>query len=330
MEAGDRIERRRARAAQLRRQRIGALAAVAVVVALVAIVVLGSGGGAGKSSRAARSSGPSAGRQAHRGRASHTPPATVAASAPGAHRAAQEQVPGLMYHLINTPPAGTALPELWVPRADFAAQVAALAQQGYHAVTLQQVWDAWHHGGLLPSKPIVFSFDDGYHSQFTNALPILRARHWPGVLNLQVSQTRLDLKPAEVRKMIAAGWEVDAHTLTHPDLTTVDAARLHQEVAGSRAQLKRLFGVPVNFFCYPAGAFDATVEAEVKRAGFLAATTTELGLAGPGQQPFELSRIRVNGTDGVSGLMTNLASAQSGGGAGQSQSEATRRASSGD
>jgi peptidoglycan/xylan/chitin deacetylase (PgdA/CDA1 family) len=293
------------------------VAALAVLVMvgptiLVAVTILGDQSSSPKRTTTTGSAKPRAPRGP--GAAAHAAAQTVPASAPGAHRAPREPVPVLMYHLINTPPAGSALPELWVPRAEFAAQVAALAKQGYHAVTMQQVWDAWHHGGLLPSKPIVFSFDDGYHSQFTNALPILRVRRWPGVLNLQVFQTRQDLKPAEVRQMIAAGWEVDAHTLSHPDLTTVDATRLHQEVAGSRAQIKRLFGVSVNFFCYPAGAFDATVEAEVKRAGFLAATTTQLGLAGPGQQPFELSRIRVNGTDGVSGLLKNLGAAQSGAG----------------
>ena len=42
------------------------------------------------------------------------------------------------------------------------------------------------------------------------------------------------LARAEVRAMLRDGWEIDAHTLTHPDLTTVDAARLRHEVAGSR------------------------------------------------------------------------------------------------
>jgi peptidoglycan/xylan/chitin deacetylase (PgdA/CDA1 family) len=239
---------------------------------------------------------------------SATPGGRVPASAPGAHRAPREAVPILMYHVINRAPAGTSQPELWVPREDFAAQVAMLARSGYHAVTLQQVYDAWHRGGLLPSKPIVLSFDDGYHSHYTHALPILRARRWPGVLNLETKLLQTDLRPPEVSALIAAGWEVDAHTVNHPDLTTLPAAQLRAEVAGSREQIRRRFGEPVNFFCYPAGRFNATVVAAVRQAGFLGATTTEPGLASP-DQPFQLRRIRVNGSDGVAGLQKSLAAA---------------------
>jgi peptidoglycan/xylan/chitin deacetylase (PgdA/CDA1 family) len=231
----------------------------------------------------------------------------AAPAMPGAHRAPREAVPILMYHVLNTPPPGTPEPELWVSREDFAAQVRWLAERGYHGVTLQQVWDAWHKGGMLPSRPIVVSFDDGYHSHVTNALPVLRSHGWPGVLNLQVNQTRQDLEPPDVRTLIRAGWEVDAHTYSHPDLTTIDPAALRHEIADARAELRRTYGVPVNFFCYPAGRFDARVVQAVRAAGYLGATTTVGGLASPEQSPYELRRIRVNGSDGVEGLAANLA-----------------------
>ena len=79
--------------------------------------------------------------------------------------------------------------------------------------------------------------------------------------------------------MLRDGWEIDAHTLTHPDLTTVDAARLRREVAGSRRWLRHAFGVPVDFFAYPSGRYNPTVEAAVRAAGYMGATTTQLGQA---------------------------------------------------
>jgi len=289
----------------MRRRRLGVALAVCVAVAvgLAAIVAAGLHDSGDRDS----AGGTPGARSARHPRAG--PPVAVPATAPGAHRAPREAVPVLFYHVINRAPPGAAQPELWVSRQDFAAQVAALARRGYHAVTLQQVYDAWHRGGLLPSKPIVFSFDDGYHSQYSNALPILRSRGWPGVLNLEVKLLDTDLRPPEVRAMIAAGWEVDAHTFTHPDLTTLAPGRLRDEVTGSRQAIRRRFGVPVNFFCYPAGSFDRAVEAEVKSAGYLGATTTEAGLASPATSPFELRRIRVNGSDGVAGLERSLAAA---------------------
>jgi peptidoglycan/xylan/chitin deacetylase (PgdA/CDA1 family) len=93
--------------------------------------------------------------------------------------------------------------------------------------------------------------------------------------------------------MLAGGWELAAHTLTHPDLTQVDAARLKREVAGSRSVLRRHFGVPVAFFCYPAGRYEAATEAAVRAAGYRGATTTDPGLAAPHGDRFALPRFRV-------------------------------------
>jgi peptidoglycan/xylan/chitin deacetylase (PgdA/CDA1 family) len=215
--------------------------------------------------------------------------------------------------VINAPPPGTPYPALWVSRELFASHLAALRAAGYHAVTLQRVWDAWTGRYALPSKPIVISFDDGYLSQYTHAKPALRRMGWPGVLNLKVGNIGPGgLTKHMVRAMIAAGWEVDAHTITHPDLTKVGAAQLQQEVGGSRAILRRDFHVPVAFFCYPAGRFDATAEAAVRRAGFLAATTTQPGLAAPGGDDFALPRIRVNGGETAAELMATLRSARIG------------------
>jgi len=284
----------------------GLLAALAVVVVLVA-GALGSGGGDGGGAKAGGGA-----------RAAQAPaqPRTTAASATGPARdmgapGPPRPVPILMYHVVSDPLPDSPYPDLYVPRAQFQDQMRALKRAGYTAVTLQEVWDSWHAHGPLPAKPVVVSFDDGYHSHVANALPVLRALGWPGVLNLELKNIRGDygLTAPQVRELIAVGWELDSHTIDHPDLTTVDAATLRHEVADSRAELKRRFGVPVNFFCYPAGRYDDAVVAAVRAAGYLAATTTEPGLAQPGEADrFTLHRVRVN--NGVSGsaLVGQLAS----------------------
>ena len=65
---------------------------------------------------------------------------------------AARAVPILMYHLVNTPPPGTAYPELWVPAASFRAQMQALPAAGYRGVTLDQVVANWQRGIALPRK----------------------------------------------------------------------------------------------------------------------------------------------------------------------------------
>jgi peptidoglycan/xylan/chitin deacetylase (PgdA/CDA1 family) len=216
-------------------------------------------------------------------------------------------VPVLMYHVVAEPPARATNPQLFVTPPDFAAQIKLLAASGYTAVTLDEVWSYWHHRGTLPAHPIVLSFDDGYRADYTRVLPMLEAQRWPGVLNLEIHNlfTPGGLTRQHVREMIAAGWELDSHTITHPNLTHVNAARLWAEVGESRERLQHWFGVPVNFFCPPAGEYDQTVIAAVRRAGYLGETTTDYGLASPGS-PFTMRRIRVNGVDGAAGLAVKL------------------------
>jgi peptidoglycan/xylan/chitin deacetylase (PgdA/CDA1 family) len=225
----------------------------------------------------------------------------------GEPRAVSTPVPILMYHVIADSPAGAPYPELFVSEADFAAQMNWLARHGYQAVTQRDVWNHWHRGGALPAKPIVISFDDGYRGVAHAALPEMHRRSWPGVLNLAVKNLHVSggLSERQVRRLIAAGWELASHSLTHPNLPGLDDLTLRREVTRSRAVLRVLFRVPVDFFCYPAGRYDPRVVRAVRRAGYLGATTTVDGLARP-EQPYELRRVRVSGSDGESGLARKL------------------------
>jgi len=228
------------------------------------------------------------------------------------HGPRRTAVPILMYHLVNTPPPGTAYPELWVPADAFRAQVQALADAGYQGVTLDQVLANWRHRIALPAKPIVFSFDDGYGSQVRNAMPILRSHGWPGVLYLEVKNLSVagGITKRQVQRLAKAGWEIGAHTITHRDLTTLDAASLRNEVSGSRAALRRDFHAPVDDFAYPAGRYDAAAEAAVRAAGFRTAVTTEPGLAHMDGDRAALPRVRVNGTDTAAQVLQAVQSAR--------------------
>ncbi len=215
-------------------------------------------------------------------------------------------VPILMYHVLGTPPQNASYPHLYVKRADLARQLRWLERNGYHAVTLGRVFRYWHKSVPLPAKPVVLSFDDGYLSDYAIAMPALRRYRWPGVLNLVVHNVAPgDITGPEVRALIAAGWEIDAHTISHVDLTMVGAAQLRHEVAGSRRLLQHMFGRPVDFFCYPIGHYDARVVAAVRAAGYLGATTENPGLGAP-SQPYTLNRIRVDLGDGVSGFAKKM------------------------
>jgi peptidoglycan/xylan/chitin deacetylase (PgdA/CDA1 family) len=227
-------------------------------------------------------------------------------------------VPILMYHVINPPPAGAPFPGLYVPASEFAAQMQALKSAGWHAVTLDQLEAYWTRGVPLPSgKPIVLTFDNGYQSQYSNALPVLRQMGWPGNEMIQTDFINLTseggLSDAQVRGMLAAGWELDTQGVTHYDLITASPSRLRDEVFGARQLLRQRYGVPVNWFAYPSGHYNATVIDSLKAAGFLGSMTVVPGWASPSDSMFALPRLRVLGGTSPSALLAQIASTQGAG-----------------
>lgn len=60
-------------------------------------------------------------------------------------------------------------------------QMAWLKNNGYTAVSVQQILDAHHGGTPLPEKAVLLSFDDGYSSFYTRVYPLLKAYNWPAL-----------------------------------------------------------------------------------------------------------------------------------------------------
>lgn len=299
--AEERVQRREQGRRRVRRQRLLAAAAILLVLGAVVAAIAGSGGGHGsKKGEDVASHGDATGHAKPYGRSASE--VRNATPQPG-WKPYTGPVPILEYHVLGRPRTEVPYPDLYVPRASFRKQMDWLDRQGYEAVTLEQVEEAWYHGGTLPPKPMVLSFDDGYRPQYTFALPTLRKHGWPGVLNLKAEGS--DLYESNVEAMLAAGWELAAHTIHHSDLTTLEGAALEEEVAGSRKILQREFGVPVKDFCYPSGRFDETVVAAVKAAGYVGATTEIPGFA-TRDHPFELARIEVLGSWNVEDLASAL------------------------
>jgi peptidoglycan/xylan/chitin deacetylase (PgdA/CDA1 family) len=281
--AARRLQRREELRRRARRQRRLAAGGAIVLVGVALIgVLLSLTGGSGSVRTATASTSPSRKR---------------------AWRPYTGPVPILEYHVLGRPRTEVAYPELYVPRASFRKQMDWLDQQGYEAVTLEAVEEAWYHGGTLPPKPVVISFDDGYRPQYTFALPTLHQHGWPGLLNLKAEGS--DLYRSNIEEILAAGWELAAHTIHHSDLTTLEGEALREEVAGSREILEREYGVPVKNFCYPAGRFDEATIAAVEAAGYVGATTEVPGLASK-DHPYELARIEVLGSWKVGDLASAL------------------------
>jgi peptidoglycan/xylan/chitin deacetylase (PgdA/CDA1 family) len=174
--------------------------------------------------------------------------------APRVYSRSRTSVPILMYHVIATPPAGADYPGLYVTPSELAGQVDALARAGFHAVTLDRMRAGWLGRAELPAHPIVISFDNGYRTQYTEALPILRRHGWVADENIQLSglpPSQGGLTRRQVRELVAAGWELDTQGWSHADLPTLDTASLRFQIGAARRRLRRAYGVRADWFCYP-------------------------------------------------------------------------------
>jgi peptidoglycan/xylan/chitin deacetylase (PgdA/CDA1 family) len=318
-----RLARERERRARTRRARLIAVSTLLVVLLAAATIAIASTAGGGSSRQAAKAA-QTAGAGHHRTSAAGVRPAShhgtpsagsehstvtgVATGHPG-----MASVPVLMYHVINPPPPTAPYPGLYVPAPEFAAQMQALKAAGWHAVTMDQLQAYWTRGVPLgPGKPIVLTFDNGYASQYTNAMPVLKRLGWVGDENIQLAglpPSEGGLTEAQIHGLLAAGWELDTQGISHADLIALDASQLHYQVATARRILQKRYGVPVNWFCYPSGHYNSTVIAEVKAAGYVGSTTVVPGWADRNQDPYRLPRLRVLGGTSPSALLEQIAQA---------------------
>jgi peptidoglycan/xylan/chitin deacetylase (PgdA/CDA1 family) len=299
------------------RRRAGIGGTVAVIVIAVAVAIASASGSDGPTEKTASQTTRStpvthARAKAHRATARHTKgESTAAVLGPATGVRGTASVPVLMYHVIAAPPTGAPFPGLYVQPEEFAAQMRALKQAGWRAVTLDQLQAYWTKGAKLPAgKPVVITFDNGYHSQYTAALPVLRKMGWVADENIQLSglpPSQGGLTNDEVKGMVNAGWELDTQGISHADLITLDASQLRYQIDSARKTIQRRYGVPVNWFCYPSGHYDATVIDAVRSAGFIGSTTVVPGWAGPSSDPYRLPRLRVLGGTSPTSLLKQIA-----------------------
>jgi peptidoglycan/xylan/chitin deacetylase (PgdA/CDA1 family) len=99
---------------------------------------------------------------------------------------------------------------------------------------------------------------------------------------------------AQVRVLASEGFDIGAHTRTHPILSWLAPHELSAEIGGCKEQLEAALRSPVPHFAYPNGSrrdYTAETIAAVARAGFRAAVTTIPGANSIATPTYELRRI---------------------------------------
>jgi peptidoglycan/xylan/chitin deacetylase (PgdA/CDA1 family) len=218
-------------------------------------------------------------------------PYNAQGSDPGLDRprpAADVSVPILMWHKVDD----RAPSPYWVTAAQFARQMAALKAYGYTPISLTTLYDyVTGKGSVLPPKPVVLSFDDGYQNLYTHAFPILQQYDFTAVAFIPTGKIgttdRQDnawdtpeapykadhLLWSEIEAMAATGLVAfQSHTVTHPDLEAL-GTNVAWELAQAKQDLAAHVHQAVDFFSYPCGVGvdSAAVQHQVRQAGYKAA-----------------------------------------------------------
>jgi peptidoglycan/xylan/chitin deacetylase (PgdA/CDA1 family) len=214
-------------------------------------------------------------------------------------------VPILMYHSISVNPKNP----LCVAPSLFDQEMRYLRDNHYHAISVEQLIEAWNGQATLPYRPIVITFDDGYLDAYTEAYPILKKYGLTGTLFLVPGFVghRNFVTWDEVREMYDRGvMEIGSHTMNHLDLTRLNPSQLMDQVSLSKHVIEREIHQKISIFCYPSGRFNATVIAAVRHAGYQAAVTTRPGWASPVQGLYALHRVRVSGFEPLPAFVTSV------------------------
>jgi peptidoglycan/xylan/chitin deacetylase (PgdA/CDA1 family) len=212
-------------------------------------------------------------------------------------------VPILMYHYISVPPqkADRIRMDLSVTPANFDVEMAYLATHGYTSVSLYDVYNALATGALLPAKPVVITFDDGYRDVYVNAYPLLKKYHMTGtvfIISDPINSGNLAyLTWNMVKEMAQGGMSIESHSRTHPDMRNRSYEFLVYEILGPIEAITAYTGQTPHFFCYPSGRYDAAVIRVLKSAHTWAAVTTQAGDSRHAlSDAMTWTRVRVHGT----------------------------------
>ena len=231
-----------------------------------------------------------------------------------------QRIPILMYHRVGEPDHPS---DIYCIRPEnFTAQMQALAQADWRAVSIED-FDAWRRGEKsLPENSFVLTFDDGFTGVHDFAAPVLKTLGWPATVFLVTGKiaghsdwevtTGAPMHPhplmdaEQLRSLSAQGFSLQSHSLLHHDLTTLETSALEQDLRDSRVLIASISGQAPVYLAYPYGRHNEAVCNAARHAGFTLAFSVESGFNRPGESAYQIRRLDVFGTDTPAMLLRKI------------------------
>lgn len=214
-------------------------------------------------------------------------------------------IPVLAYHLVNDMNN-----DLAVSPQEFNQQMTILKEAGFQTISIEQLC-AYVKGEKvsLPEKPFLLTFDDGYLDNYTNAFPILQEHGFQA--NIFIIAEKINksgyLTIEQMNEMSKENIIIGVHSMTHSNLTLLDAFALEKEVGQSKHKIEKKLGKKVIAFAYPYGAFNLESFEQMRKAGYQGAFSLLTGLNRPYlDSVYLLRRIPVFRYTDFAGLLLKL------------------------
>ncbi|MGY1710734.1 polysaccharide deacetylase family protein [Geodermatophilus sp. SYSU D00758] len=206
-----------------------------------------------------------------------TPPTTTPPPTPGtpAEILARSTVPVLCFHQLrdHRPEDGPTARSIVTPPSVLTAQFQALRDGGYTPVTGDALVDHLEYGAPLPARPVLLTFDDGWETDHSVALPELTRFGFPATFFPQT--VVLDHPPflstEQLRALDRAGMTIGAHSYDHQRMDRLAGDQWRVQLDEPRAQLAGILGHPVDLLAYPYGVWTQEAVTRAVAAGYRAA-----------------------------------------------------------
>jgi peptidoglycan/xylan/chitin deacetylase (PgdA/CDA1 family) len=222
-------------------------------------------------------------------------------------------VPVLGYHSISDEGRDGTL--RWsVSPGDFDEQMALIRERGHIPLTVSRYAAVLRGQALLPPRPVLITFDDGFADLAETALPVLL--RYGLTATAYVITSRLGVTPSPgsdpaldwdgLRELRAHGMEIGSHSRTHHALDCLRPRELHPEIARSRRELEDGLQAPVWTFAYPYGYHSPAVRRAVQEAGYSSACGVKNALSHEEDDVFAIARVLIERDTGTAGLDTLL------------------------
>lgn len=229
-------------------------------------------------------------------------------------------ITALMYHQVGTFGRVDSHRAVYCDAGAFRRQMTFLRAARYNVLSLDEVYSCVAEGRPIPPRAVHLTFDDGYANFADIALPAMQRYGFPSSVYMVSSLIGQEaswlpdsdlpsapLMSAEaLRRVDVMGARVGSHAGGHKRLSTLDAADLEDEVAGSRDTLEQVLGRKVLDFCYPYGDVNRAAVEAVRAAGYRLAFTCERNRIRAGSNPLLLPRHAVSYGTSLLGLWWKL------------------------